>query len=99
MSGIELFLPWPPTPANLKCFAENDYFGHNERKNRRNISPTGTEFHGNERESAEVLPPGMLHAVISPANSAVGGSWGWECFKLEREQAVKEMMSVGKSSD
>jgi hypothetical protein len=75
----------------------NYYLGHEANKSFRNglenmEQPTYQILKSGDMT---VLPPGQLHAVLSPVNAAVGG---WTCYKEEWRGYIDMLLRLGKES-
>ena len=72
--GRKIFVIWPPTPKNLKWFS-GMYGLHNgaifESALEQLEQPECVIY---EQSQIDILPPGYIHGVLSPENSAIAGA-------------------------
>jgi hypothetical protein len=95
LTGIKLFITWPPTRMNLEWLARNDYFGGVHRILDGLDKMEQPTYHILKSGDMTVLPPGQLHAVLSPVNATVGG---WTCYKDEWKDYIDMLLRLGKET-
>jgi len=89
VDGFKLFIVCPPTEKNRKYFESIDCFGDPSRVKDALNELEQLRYYVVRAGDMFVLPPGELHAVISPVNSAITA---WLCHKDDWEKDIDELM-------